>query len=60
MPPPPQRTPKAQKRCLPDIPEEDELTGSQCPKFEDPDLLVIKVSPGGGSPQVEVQLGQGG
>jgi hypothetical protein len=55
--PPPQRTPKVQKRCLPDIPEEDTSTGSRRQKFEDPDIPAIKVSPGGGSPQVEVQLG---
>jgi len=57
---PPQCTPKVQKHRLLDIPEEDESTGSQCQKFEDQDVPAINVSPGGGSPQVEVQLGQGG
>ncbi len=57
-PPPPQHTPKVQKRRPKAIPEEDEATGSRRPKIEDMDIPAIEVSPGDSSPQAQGQLGR--
>jgi hypothetical protein len=57
MPPPPQRTPKVQKRHLEAIPEEDEATGWRRPKIKDVDVPTAQGSSGGGSPQALEQLG---
>jgi hypothetical protein len=57
-PPPQGRTPKIQKRRLPDIPEEDEATATRRPKVEVPSPPEIKTSPRGSPPQEDVQLGR--
>jgi hypothetical protein len=50
-PPPPQLTPKMQKRCLEAIPEDDEATGSGRPKIKAEDISAAQGASGGGSPQ---------
>ncbi len=57
-PPPPQRTPKIQKRRLEAIPEEDEATGSRCPKIEVEDISPPQGASGGGLPETVEQLGR--
>ena len=57
-PPPPERTPKVQKRRLPAIPEEDEATATRRPKVENPDTPTAASSPGGSPPQAHVRLGR--
>ncbi len=57
-PPPPDRTPKVQKRRLPAIPEEDEATATRRPKVENPDSPVTTRSPGGSPSQAHVRLGR--
>jgi hypothetical protein len=57
-PPPPQRTPKIQKRHLEAIPEEDEATGSRHPKIEAEDVLAAQGASGGSPPKTLDQLGQ--
>ncbi len=57
-PPPPDRTPKVQKRRLPAIPEEDEATATRRPKVENPDSPAAASSLGGSPSQAHIRLGR--